>query len=121
MAVGVGADKIKLIDLEKQEFLHEFEGRCYQWGKGSIIDILFTPDSKYVIYRWEESIMIMSIEKLEVEKELECHFEPSCLEMSLDGKYLAVGSYQWTDKLSVFNMETKELVQTIKDARIAHH
>lgn len=63
---------------------------------------------------------MLSIDKLAVEHEFDCGLKPSCIEISPDGKWAAVGSYQWTDKILILNLETKELVQTIEDARCSH-
>ena len=61
------------------------------------------------------------MEKFAVEHEFECEFKPSCLEISQDGKFLAVGSYRWDDKLQIFNLESRQVVQTIENVRTSHN
>lgn len=60
LAIANGKSKIKLIDIETNACLNEFEGCAFSLLQGHI-NMAFSPDSTLLAYRWEKGVRIMDV------------------------------------------------------------
>jgi WD40 repeat protein len=92
LAVGFGKENIRIFDVEQMTCVGDVEGCCYSSKDQTCISMDFSPDSKHLVYRWENSIRIYDIDSKAKVMEITNEKRPVTIEYSPNGKFLLVGN-----------------------------
>ena len=71
LAVGYGSNNIRLFNLETNSMVGDIEGCTYSKKCGNTATLDFSPDSRFLAYRWDYSVRIMEIASLTKVKEFD--------------------------------------------------
>lgn len=65
-----GSGIIRVFNPLDQQFIVELEGSCYQKLHNAQTTFAFSPDSKFLAYRWDDKVRVYNLEERRAEKEI---------------------------------------------------
>jgi WD40 repeat protein len=85
-------------------FIVQLEGSCWQHADGAQTTIDFSPNSKYLAYRWNKTVRVYNTETRAQEREIKLDDNNSARSISFspDGQRILVGCHY--DHIQVYSM-----------------
>ena len=102
VAVGYGSHNIRLFNLANKQMLTNIEGCCYSKACGVVCSLDFSPDSRFMAYRWNSEVRILDLSSLQMVKSINNENESVCINFSPNGNFLLTGNYK--DRIKVLDL-----------------
>ena len=103
IAIG-SCNEIRLYNPLDNSFIKQLEGSCFQKCGVAISTCAFSPDSKYLAYRWDDKVRVYNLESESSEKDIKLDDGQSArtISFSPDGQRILVGCHY--DHIQIYTM-----------------